>query len=218
MRRLLVAAAGIVGLGAGALIVGSGASQAKDYGQAGQAFPVIEPDLLATIEARLKRLEASGELARTNAAFAERAKQRIRRPVPVAGISPAKEDRTWDFDPTITIENDIRDNKGNLIAARGQTVNPLDFVTVKQDLVFVDGDDDAQMAWATARYGDLKAKIILVSGSPIEEMTARKRRFYFDQEGKLTAKFGIQHTPAIVTQTGKVMKVTELLLKKARAG
>lgn len=201
-----------------ATFVGSARIEAKDYGQAGQTFPVIEPDLLTTIEARLKRAEASGELARTNEMFARRAEAKVRRPTPVAGITPAEEARTWDYDPSVTLERDIRDQKGNLIASAGQKINPLDFIAIKQDLVFIDGDNAAQIAWATGRYTDLKAKIIFVNGSPIETMTARKRRFYFDQEGKLTAKFGIQHTPAVVTQAGKIMRVSEHVLKKGSVG
>lgn len=142
----------------------------------------------------------------------------MRRPTPVAGITPAEEARTWDYDPSVTLERAIHDQKGNLIAAAGQRINPLDFVAIKQDLVFIDGDNNAQIAWATSRYTDLKAKIIFVNGSPIEAMTARKRRFYFDQEGKLTAKFGVQHTPAVVTQAGRIMRVSEHVLKKGSIG
>ena len=44
-------------------------------------------------------------------------------------------------------------------------------------------------------------------------MTARKRRFFFDQDGRLTAKFGIRHTPAVVSQTGSLLRVSETVLK-----
>lgn len=84
---------------------------------------------------------------------------------------------------------------------------------MRQSLVFVDGDDAAQVDWATKRYTELNAKIIFVSGSPIESMTSRKRRFFFDQEGRLTGKFGIRHTPAVVVQTGKLLHVSETVLK-----
>jgi len=218
VKRIVAGLAGAILLGIAVAVVAPMRIEARDYGQAGQAFPVIEPDLLATIESRLKRAEASGELARTNEMFAKRVAAKVRRPVPVAGLSPATERREWDFDPTVQIERDIRDQKGNLVAAAGQRINPLDFVAIKQDLVFVDGDDADQLAWATSRYTDLKAKIIFVNGSPIEEMSARKRRFYFDQEGKLTSKFGIEHTPAVVRQSGRVMRVSEEVLKKGGAG
>ncbi|MBB3349544.1 type-F conjugative transfer system protein TraW [Sphingomonas sp. BK069] len=189
------------------------ATRARDHGVVGQVFPIVEPDLLATIEAKLQRLQADGEIDRMNAAFAKRTEARVRRPKPVAGITPASEARTWAYDPTITIERDVQDQKGNYIARRGQTVNPLDFTAVTQALVFVDGDNDAEMAWATTTYSDLKAKIILVSGSPIDEMTQRQRRFYFDQEGRLTGKLGIRHTPAVAVQDGRVMKLSEIKLK-----
>jgi hypothetical protein len=39
------------------------------------------------------------------------------------------------------------------------------------------------------------AKIIFVSGSPFDAMKPWQRRFYFDQGGTLTPKFGIRHTP-----------------------
>lgn len=193
----------------------SSAGQASDHGVVGQAFPIIETDLLSVIEQRLTKLQASGGIDRMNAEFARRAEAKVRRPTPVAGITPATQARVWAFDPTIVIEKDVKDQKGNYVARAGQTVNPLDFVAMHQALVFVDGDDKAQMEWATSQYSDLKAKIILVSGSPIEEMTARKRRFYFDQEGRLTGKFGVRHTPAVAEQDGKVIKVSEVKLKGA---
>jgi len=193
----------------------SSAGQASDHGVVGQTFPVIETDLLSVIEQRLQSLQASGGIDRMNAEFARRAEAKVRRPTPVAGITPATQARVWAFDPTIVIEKDVKDQKGNFVARAGQTVNPLDFVAMHQALVFVDGDDKAQMEWATSQYSDLKAKIILVSGSPIEEMTARKRRFYFDQEGRLTGKFGVRHTPAVAEQDGKIIKVSEIKLKGA---
>jgi conjugal transfer pilus assembly protein TraW len=49
-------------------------------------------------------------------------------------------------------------------------------------------------------WSDLKAKIVFVSGSPFDEMKPRQRRFYFDQGGMLVARFGIRHTPAVVSQ------------------
>src|SRR3546814_13973695 len=115
-----------------------------------------------------------------NEVFAKRVEQRVRRPQPVEGVTPARTARSWDYDPSIAIERDIRDQKGNLIAAAGHRVNPLDFVAIKQDLVFGEGDVAPQLAWAISRYTDLKAKHILVNGSPVEQMTANRARFYLD--------------------------------------
>src|SRR3546814_18424184 len=64
MKAILTASAAIVPMAAALLLIGPMRSEARDYGHAGQTFPVIEPDLLSTIEARLRGAEASGELAR----------------------------------------------------------------------------------------------------------------------------------------------------------
>ena len=217
MRVALAGMTGALALIGALFIAGTMRGQAKDYGQAGQTFPVIEPDLLATIEGRLRQAEASGEMARINGQFSRRAEAKVRRPDPVAGLSPTQQSRTWNYDPSVTLERDIRDQKGQLIAAAGQRINPLDFVTIRQELVFIDGDSPAQLEWATRHYSDGQAKIILISGSPFEEMTRRQRRFYFDQQGRLTGKFGIEHVPAVVKPAGKVMQVSEIELPKRKA-
>jgi conjugal transfer pilus assembly protein TraW len=181
---------------------------AKDYGQVGTVFPVIEPDLLRVIEAKLKAMQATGQVDAMNQRLTDRTRAKVNRPDPVTGIALTTRPRSWLFDPSIIIDHDIRDHKGQLIAAAGKRVNPLDYVVIKTPLVFIDGDDAAQVAWAMKRFDD-KAKLILIKGAPLELMTNRQRRFYFDQNGTLTRKFGITAVPAVVEQSGHVMRVSE---------
>jgi conjugal transfer pilus assembly protein TraW len=82
--------------------------------------------------------------------------------------------------------------------------------------VFLNGDDPAQVAWALKSTTQLNAKLILTAGSPFDRMKAAQRRFYFDQDGKLTGKFGIRAVPAVVEQAGKVLKVTEVVVPPQR--
>ncbi|MDP7326851.1 MAG: type-F conjugative transfer system protein TraW, partial [Qipengyuania citrea] len=156
---------------------------ARDYGQRGTVFPVIERDLLEQIHSRLTQMERLGETARLNEDLKRRTIARVNRPDPVAGIVRASEARRWHFDPTITLAADIRGAKGELIHAAGTRVNPLDSVGLRADLLFLDGDDPDQLAWALKE--DANAKLILVKGAPLELMKARQRRFFFDQGGKL---------------------------------
>ena len=185
---------------------------AKDYGQVGTVFPLLEPDMLRVIELKLKTLQANGQLDAMNQRLRTRTEARVRRPDPVAGIELATRARTWLFDPSIVIDHNIRDHKGNLISAAGTRVNPLDYIVVTTPLVFIDGDDAAQLAWALKRF-DTKARLIMVKGAPLEAMTRHQRRFYFDQAGRLTAKFGITHVPAVVEQAGRAMRITETPVK-----
>ncbi len=137
-RAALIAASGAALLTGWPLVSGL---RAADYGQMGQTFPIIETDLLTTIETRLAALEANGGIARMQRQMQEQAVASVRRPKPVGGMTPAIAKREWLFDPSIVTEDDIVDAKGNLIAARGTRVNPLDMVQLSQALVFIDGDN-----------------------------------------------------------------------------
>ena len=53
MIRLLAPLAGIASLGVAVLLTGSERGEARDFGQLGQTYPVVEADLLSTIETRL---------------------------------------------------------------------------------------------------------------------------------------------------------------------
>lgn len=197
-----------------ACIAGS-AAMAKDYGKAGATWPIAEPDLLQVMKARLLHLQQSGGLQDFEAKSVARAQDSIRRPKPVAGITHASEGRIWTYDPTITIGDDIRDGRGQIIAAKGQKFNPLDHVGISHDLAFVDGDSKAEMAWVQKQGDAQKLLIILVKGSPIEQMKLVKRRLYFDQMGQITEKLGVEHTPAIARQKGKAMEITEYSINRS---
>ena len=187
---------------------------ARDYGQRGTVFPVIERDLLEQIHSRLTQMERSGETARLNEDLKRRTIARVNRPDPVAGIVRTSEARRWQFDPTIMLAADIRGAKGELIHAAGTRVNPLDSVGLRADLLFLDGDDPDQLAWALKQT--VNAKLILVKGAPLELMKARQRRFYFDQGGKLTERFGIRSVPARVRQQGRLLEISEIALPPRR--
>lgn len=185
-------------------------AKARDYGQQGAVFPVIERDLLEQIHIRLTAMEKSGETQRLNQELKRRTAARVNRPEPVAGLVRASAVRRWKFDPTITLETDIRGARGELIHACGTRVNPLDSVPLRSELLFFDGDDPDQLAWAL--QASPETRLILTKGAPLELMKARQRRFYFDQSGKLIAHFGIRALPARVRQNGRVLEVSEVVL------
>ena len=190
---------------------------AKDHGVMGQTWAIAEPDLLATIDTRLKTLQANGGIERMQTALREKTEERVRNPIPVAGIGAVRESRSWTFDPTIVLDQDIQDQKGRLVARAGQRVNPLSFVAMKTDLVFIDGRDDAQVDWALKRWTAQNAKIIFVAGSPFNRMGEKKRRFFFDQQGNLTSHFGIARVPAVVEPAGQLLRISEIEMPGAGA-
>ena len=185
-----------------------GAVTAKDLGVRGATWPVAEPDLLAQIEARLLEMERSGELARLETQARERARLKLEEPDPVPSIAPAREERSRLFNPAITVARDIRAPDGTLIAAAGTRVNPLERMTLARDLLFVDGRREVEIAWALSH--DRPAKIVLLAGRPLELMRRHRRAFFFDQGGRLAARFGLRFTPSLVEQAGSRLRITEM--------
>lgn len=191
-------------------------AHARDYGQQGALFPITEPDLLEQIQRKLMALQASGATAKLNEDLKRRTIAKVNRPAPVSGLSVSSAIRSWAFDPTISVAEDISDDKGRLIMAAGTRVNPLDTVPLRQTLVFLDGDDAAQLDWATKNFQATSAKLILVNGAPLQLMRGKQRRFFFDQGGKLVRHFNIKAVPATVKQQGRLLRVTEHPVTPAR--
>ena len=185
-------------------------SQAANLGVRGQTWAIAEPDLLDRIEARLADMARSGELARLEAQARERARTRLEAPDPVAGIAPAREERTRLFDPSIALGRDIFDADGRPIAAAGTRLDPLAHHPLTRDLLFIDGRRGVEVAWALAHEGP--SKIVLLAGRPLDLGRRHARPFFFDQGGRLAARLGLAFTPSLVAQAGARLRITEIPL------
>ena len=185
---------------------------AKELGVYGETFPIAEENLLTVIQNKLKGMAADGSIAHTQQEIARKAGRKILRPSPVNGILKTQTPRRWFYDPSMTVESDIKDPKGNLIAAQGTVINPLDKMSWGVPLLFLDGNDPAQVAWAEAQHS--LAKWVLVKGSPVELEEKLKRPVYFDQAGMLVNKFGIQQVPCRISQKDKKLLVEELTIER----
>src|SRR6266542_4614429 len=187
-------------------------SRAEDLGTVGQTYAIAEPHLLSYIEQTLREKERSGELATLEEQAKSRVIESIRNPKSLAGIKPTQMARTFYFDPSIKVEQNITDDKGNIIVPAGTTKNPLEVVSLSKHLLFFDGNDSEQVRYARALidyYGG-KVKPILVAGSYLDLMKAWQLSVYFDQQGVLTTKFGITQVPALVSQEGLRLRIDEI--------
>ncbi len=189
-------------------------SIARDYGQQGTVYPIVEQDFLKEIMAKLKVMEQNGKLAKFQNGVKKQMVDSVNKPKPVAGITTTKFAKSWLFDPTVFLNHDLADQNGRVFYKAGNKVNPLDHISLTRTLIFIDGDDETQVKWAL-KQDKLKkgrTKIILVKGAIIDLMKQTKTRLYFDQNGTLTKKFSIEHTPAKIEQEGKKLRISEVLL------
>ena len=186
---------------------------ANDLGVMGKIYPIEEEDFLMFIQKRIQHMQQDGEWSTLQNQFRDRVAANADRPHPIASINKTTEPKSWRYDPSITVPYDLKDTNGQVFAKAGTIVNPLNIISIHRSLLFFDGDDAEQVAWAeklNAKWGG-KTKLVLVKGSVIDQEKYFLTPIYFDQEGKLTTRFHIQHVPAMVAQEGTHLRIQEVV-------
>lgn len=199
-----------------------GEAFAKDFGVHGATFEIVEKNLLLVIQVKLQNLSATGQLETFQKGIQKKVSDKALNPTRVTGVRKTTAPRRFYFDPTLTVDHDIKDHEGRLIHPKGTRINPLETLSWGDPLVFLDGEDEAQVNWALTQYP--KSKYVLIGGKPLElsnthsvnthSAHTHRVKFYFDQVGALTQKFKIQQVPAVVNQDGKRLLIEELLVKE----
>lgn len=182
---------------------------AKNIGQYGQVFPVIEEDLRQVILKRLKSMQKTGELETHQRLVEQRVAEHIIRPNPLM-LTTIKKPRTFRIDPTIIVSNDLWTPDGTLIARKGTPLNPFNHIKFSKTLIFFDADDANQVAWVKKHYSDYSHVKFILTGGDIREASERFGRIYFDLNGLITSQLHIKHVPSVVNQDGLNWKVTEI--------
>lgn len=174
----------------------------KDFGHMGNSYDIAEQDILAYIQEKLTKMGEATLLAHQKK-ISDKIVKQIKRPKPVAGITRALEDNIRLFDPSIIVEEDIRDAHGFIIHKAGTRINPLKYDSFNEQWVIIDGDDEEQEAFAiellksNEEKGKL-TKIILIKGEPGSKEEGLF--YFFDQFGEISKKLNITKVPSIVRQ------------------
>ncbi len=179
----------------------------------GNTWEIAEPDMLDALMAKLKAMEKTGKLKQLEQEARRRSLATIENPRPIPGIATARQSRKWTFDPSVRVQETVKDHLGNVIAPAEMVVNPLAYTSLTKPLLFIDARDKRQVRYASAFVGkEPRAKVILVGGSWLDLTRTWKRQVFYDQAGFITGRFGIRHVPAVVRQQGKVLAIEELAL------
>ncbi|KML57044.1 conjugal transfer protein TraW [Burkholderia cepacia] len=186
-------------------------ARADDLGVVGPTYPIAEHDAIAMLKHRLLELRANGGLAAIERRARQRALHDITSLPAVSGLTAVTEYSSRLIDPTVTYAKPVTNDEGAVIVPAGTRINPLDIVTLHERLVFFDGRDAAQVKAVQAmasRSGDA-VKPILTAGSWFDLTKSWKRQVYFDQQGRLTQRFGITRVPAVISQQGNQLLLEE---------
>lgn len=186
----------------------------ENLGVIGPTYPIVEPHLLDFIQRRLRDKERTGELKKLEEQARARSIDTVIHPKPIPGIRLTETARTFYYDPTFTLDRNVLNEKGYVLFAAGTRKNPLEVVALSKHLLFFDARDKRQVTRARELIAFYKGRVkpILVGGSYLDLMKSWRTLVYYDQQGRLTHRFGITQVPAVVSQEGLRLRIDELVL------
>lgn len=182
---------------------------AKNLGNYGQLFPVIEQDIRQVIMTKLHRLEQTGALKQHQQQMVARVKEHVRRPKPLH-LPTTTTPKTHELDPSIVVNQTLYTHDGAMIAKKGAHLNPFEHVSFSKTLFFFDADDPKQLAWAKAHYKHFDQVKFILTGGDVKEASEVLGAVYFDLEGRLSRYFHLKHVPSVVSQKGLVWRIQEI--------
>ena len=186
---------------------------AQDLGVVGVTYPIAETDFVTMAQKKIQEKLGNGSLQGWQIQQQESIRVASDRPVPVEGLHSTIQPRRWFWDPSIVIPSDVRSANGAIVIKAGARFNPLEKNSLKNVLIFFNGDDTEQVSWAQKQNQALKGRVllILVNGSLSQAQSHfPQKHVYFDQGGRLTQKLQITQIPAIVQQVGKQLEISEV--------
>ena len=188
---------------------------AKDLGVFGKTYNIKEQNLLEAIHDELKEMQQDGRMDAINKKRYDTASNYAKQPPSVKGITTARTNKTYYYDPSITLKNAIYSTSGELIQPEGATANPLDYMTLSKPMVFFNSDDNKQLEWVENYTKELRRKpYYILTGGKVKKASDRLHStVFFDQRGYITNKMSIKHVPAIAYQEDKFVRIDEIGMK-----
>ena len=173
---------------------------ALSFASHGQTFEIKEDSMLRALSNDVDQKEGQEK-------HLEEITHYINAPSPVLDINETKEYKSFYYDPIYQVKEEITGLNGEVIAQKGQIINPMDKIDTLQDLIFFDGTNLKHIKWAQTQP---KAKWILIKGSPLDIEEETDHETYFDQMGMLCKKFGIKRVPTKISKEGKRILIEEI--------
>lgn len=170
--------------------------EAKDLGTYGPVFEISEKNLLDQIMEKLQEAQSSGAMEALQKDIQNKMTQRFYYSLKRDEAPRATNYKSWTYDPSVMVSEDLKDHRGKVFAKKGTRINPLDQVSFGEDMILINGEDPEQVEWAQSQVG----KIILVRGQPIKLEEKILKPIYFDQQGVLRKKFNLQVFPVRISQ------------------
>ena len=193
------------------IILSSLNSLALDFGVKSHTFEILEQSFSSMMLEKLSKVDIDKHQAEINKKIIDKAQN------PASTNLPrCKKSNSHIIDPSITLNQDIHDHKGNILFKSGTKINPLDKISI-EEIVLINGNDKEQIAWYKQKFNNKVNTLILLGGNYESLKKELGSELYFDQTGEWVKKFKIESLPAILSQEDKIIRVHEINIEDAES-
>ena len=191
--------------------------RAGDLGRYGEMDEITEIDLVELMKSRLSKIDMEQIRKKAISRFWERTK--------FTQLTTATVDRELKLDPSIVVSSDIRSPEGDIIAAAGTKLNPLDIMPFTTRLVVFDPLNKKELDVVdriiedtprTSRVQLLVTRLSRESGwEDKENIEARFGHPVYLLTDDVRARFNLMHTPSLVYASNRYFYVKEFAVSSA---
>lgn len=176
----------------------------------GNTYPIVEKDSIRELEERANSINWS------EVAGPARDKLKDYRPSDLNPLPHTKESGKYRVSLVHTVEFDVRDANGEVIYPEGYQFNPLDYVTLPYEMVFIDGNDKNHVAWAKDYIKEHDfVQLFIVDGSAFDLIKELDRKVFYAGY-RITDKLHIRSVPSVAYQEGNELKVESIYLNASK--
>jgi conjugal transfer pilus assembly protein TraW len=195
-------------------------SNAEDLGIKNKTYAPGR-DAREQMKDQVRAKQKSGQLDKFWNDYRDKTIDAIKNPAPL-GLPTRLDFSSQLRDLKFALPQDYRDQKGRIVARKGQVIEPLKIQPLVYGLIFIDGRDQAQVDYAIAAGRKERLKIVLTAGSPYALRLKYKDAywngvktipFYFDQRKMIINQLrslyqvDVNTVPVKLTQSGSQLLV-----------
>jgi conjugal transfer pilus assembly protein TraW len=172
-----------------------------NLGKRAPTKPVIERDFIEEITARMRGLDMKSKQSAAVENFWK--KQAL------VTIADAKEDKTFYIDPTVRVQKDIINPNGDVLARKGDVINPLQSAPTQSTYILFNATKPHHVEWAfnqMNKVGSLGKVMVMTSQMDKEDgwehlsaLRKKMQREVYMIPKQLVERFAITGLPAIVS-------------------
>lgn len=178
----------------------------------GKVYDINENDALSEIEKKL--LQKRDEINALMRAKVENRLRELMNPDFSSELYVVKEERKIRFKPEYSLPFDIVDHRGNVLFRKGHIVNPLKYVKLPFDLVFVDFTKKEQVECIKSKVDLKKSMVFVVKGDVSKIMREYADYLIYPATKRVLTFFRVKGVPTIVRQDGDSFEVLEVSCTK----